>query len=66
MKKFKDSDDFDSNTRKELENYKNLIFAVDRYRIAHSLYESNKENTFELYDSYVNMLVKCDNAKKEK
>lgn len=47
----------------ELQHYKDLIDAVDRYRVAHSLYESNGKKTTELGDSYTNMLVVCDLVK---
>ncbi len=47
----------------KLQIYKNLVIAVDRYRIAHSIYESNNKKTTELHDAYVDMLVVCDSVK---
>ncbi len=45
--------------RIELQNFRDLVIAVNRYRLAHSLAESGQVSA-DLNDSYVNMLIICD------
>jgi len=41
---------------------RDLVHAVDRYRLAHSTYEANGQKTSELNDAYANLLMVCDEA----
>ena len=43
---------------------KELVGAIDRYRLAHSASEASGEKTAELNDAYANLLSVCDNARK--
>ena len=51
--------------REELKTYRDLVKAVIRYRQAYSEYEASGQKTTELNDSYVDMLVICDNITKQ-
>jgi hypothetical protein len=43
---------------------RDLVAAIDRYRLAHSTSEATGEKTAELNDAYANLLVVCDDARR--
>jgi hypothetical protein len=43
---------------------RDLVGAIDRYRLAHSAFEASGEKTAELNDAYASLLSICDDAKR--
>jgi hypothetical protein len=43
---------------------RDLVVAIDRYRLAHSSSEATGEKTSELNDAYANLLKVCDDARR--